>query len=189
MELSWVSEQPPEVYDKLFGPGYDYERYIPIYNWIAERVQGPVLELGCGAGHLARILYERGIRRYLGVDFSPIGIRKAAGRVPLHFMFVLADIRRLSLNRINGHTVVAVEFLEHIRSDVEILSSIPPGTLVAGSVPMFEAGSHVRYFPHLSDMVERYHSCLSFLELKHFSGKIGGWTRNWWAFTARRIPS
>lgn len=36
-----------------------------------------ILDLGCGSGRLAQLLVARPVRRYVGVDFSPEGLRLA----------------------------------------------------------------------------------------------------------------
>ena len=49
----------------------------------AEKVgDGPVADLGCGPGHVARYLYERGVSGIFGVDLSPEMVRVARERNP-----------------------------------------------------------------------------------------------------------
>jgi len=50
-----------------------------------------ISDLGCGAGRFARLLFERGHRRYVGVDFSSVRIEEARRYVP-KFCFVCADL-------------------------------------------------------------------------------------------------
>ncbi|MHC4985658.1 MAG: class I SAM-dependent methyltransferase [Planctomycetota bacterium] len=50
-----------------------------------------ILEIGCGAGQLAHYLHDLGLRRYVGVDFSPAAIELARAASPQ--AFEVADIR------------------------------------------------------------------------------------------------
>ena len=51
----------------------------PIERWLLRSVRPPVLDLGCGAGRVALVLQDRGIR-VLAVDQSPRAVRVARRR-------------------------------------------------------------------------------------------------------------
>lgn len=56
---------------------------------------GPVCDLGCGPGHVARYLYERGVPA-VGVDLSPVMVEEAR-RLNPGTDFQVGDLRRLDI--------------------------------------------------------------------------------------------
>lgn len=61
----------------------------------ATRVRGPVADIGCGPGHVARYLHEQGVSA-LGIDLSPEMIRVATGLHP-GLPFRVGDMRQLDM--------------------------------------------------------------------------------------------
>ncbi len=175
----WQKELPASFYDHLFERPWPTATYVPIYNWIAARVVEPVLDVGCGDGSLAHILYSaRNVRRYLGIDFSEVALRKARERVPLEFQ--VGDARELdSVTMAKYKTLVFSEVLEHIAQDTEICARIPAGSVILGSLPRADGWGHVRFFPSSSMVNARYGNLLEFLELVPVESQ-------WWCFNARR---
>jgi SAM-dependent methyltransferase len=57
------------------------------------RGRGPVCDLGCGPGHVARYLHERGVAAF-GLDLSP-GMVAVARRLNPHLEFETGDLRAL----------------------------------------------------------------------------------------------
>jgi len=171
-------EAPPAWYDKIYTRGSRGEEYVqPIHDWIGARVYKShvLLDLGCGPGQFADHLINLGyFGRCVGVDFSDVAMRRAreswclsseARDAPGKYMFVKADIRRWAQFK-GVDTVVLCETLEHIFKDRDLLSRIPRGTRVVGSVPTFGGRNcHVRSFPSLASVVRRYGDLLDFLEI------------------------
>ncbi|HEU5472984.1 MAG TPA: class I SAM-dependent methyltransferase [Actinophytocola sp.] len=80
----------------------------------AERVRGPVLDVGCGpAGHIARYLADRGVAIH-GVDLSPKGVALAAASHP-DIGFAVADLRALPVADASQAGLVAFYSVIHIR--------------------------------------------------------------------------
>lgn len=76
-----------------------YAADLELWEELAAGVDGPVLELGCGTGRVARHLATRG-HQVVGVDSDPILIRALAERAEaaeLRIDAVHADVRRLEL--------------------------------------------------------------------------------------------
>ena len=108
--------------------------------------QPRVLDMGCGAGHLARLLADRGLTQYVGFDFSAKRLEQARELVP-EFRFEVADVYETTLfETVDYTTVVCTEFLEHLEGDLEILARGTPGTRLLGTVPNYDADGHVRFF-------------------------------------------
>ena len=93
-----------DVYDAV----YSYVRDdLPFYVREARRVEGPVLELGCGTGRVAIALARAGVE-VVGVDFSPRMLEAArrniadAGDLPGKITLVEADMRGFAPERVGG---------------------------------------------------------------------------------------
>ena len=76
---------------------------------------GPVLDLGCGNGWIARCLLDAGIDVY-GVDASISGVEIANGLVPGRFFQLDVQSGQLpvELDSISFKTVISTEVIEHL---------------------------------------------------------------------------
>lgn len=85
-----------------------------LLNWFAERVQGlgPVWDLGCGPGHVARYLHDRGVD-VRGLDLSTEMIAQARQLHP-GLAFVQGNLRRLEAESGSLGGIVAFYSLIHI---------------------------------------------------------------------------
>jgi SAM-dependent methyltransferase len=79
-----------------------------LLNRFAESVRGrgPVADLGCGPGHVARYLHEQGVEM-IGIDLSPEMVRVASNLHP-GLPFRVGDMRQLDLA--DGSLAGAVAF-------------------------------------------------------------------------------
>ncbi len=130
----------------------------------------PVLDIGCGPGHLGELL---GKRDYIGIDFSAVAIKQAKARVP----WGTFACKPIELDWVQKHApgrvVTLCEILEHVYHDKEILQAIPPGTHVVFSVPTFFCLGHVRRFKKAQHVRNRYEKLFSQFDVapigkKHF---------------------
>jgi trans-aconitate methyltransferase len=163
------TEQTAEFYtgDKYMRPDI-FDRYEPLYQKAADMLPAPedcptIMDLGCGVGHFAKIVSERGYVQYLGVDFSSRMLKKAREQVPTYPFIkndLLADTLKPWLE--NERLFVLLEVLEHIKDDMAVLGNIPTGSQVIFSVPTFDAQSHVRRFKNTGEVVYRYRELLRF---------------------------
>ena len=93
-----------------YAPFYDWEnartvgrRDVGFWRRLAERVGGPVLELGCGTGRVS-VPVARVVKGVVGIDRSEAMLRQARrrrrrGRVGDRLRLVRGDIRSLPLRR------------------------------------------------------------------------------------------
>jgi SAM-dependent methyltransferase len=162
------SERPDEYYDATYSKSGDYRghyadsRYFFLWCVLLDRMRPAemrcLLDIGCGPGQLASFLRDRGLRRYVGLDFSGECIRMARAACP-SFQFICADAFTSDLfSTLDYDVVVATEFLEHVQGDLVILDRIKPGTRVYGSVPNFPDPAHVRHFNSIEEVKTRYSS-------------------------------
>lgn len=163
-------ERGPEFYDREFARSTDLKwhycesRYYPFWTVLADRMLrnniSSVIDLGCGPGQFGALLRDKGIPKYLGVDFSHERISEAKKVCP-EFDFACADVFETDLLETWEYdAVVCTEFLEHVRKDMGILRRVRSGTRLFGSVPNFAAWSHVRHFASAREVLNRYGSRL-----------------------------
>ena len=114
---------------------------------------GEVVELGCGKGHLAKAIWNRG-HQVMGIDRNARSIQLAKKLYP-QIPFVRADIRKLEFPDASFDTTVLSEVLEHVNqaASTQILdkawSLIRPGGRLVVSVPnenLIRHPNHVRQF-------------------------------------------
>lgn len=158
----FAQEQPPAFYDEMLALSddltahYTQSRYYPVWTVVADRLRRAgarsVLDLGCGPGQVAALLRDAGLTEYLGVDFSPARVRQAQ-RVCPSARFVCEDVLAVPGD---AEWVLALEFLEHVERDLEVLRRLRPGTRVLATVPNFAAAGHVRWFASADEVRERY---------------------------------
>jgi trans-aconitate methyltransferase len=148
--------------------------WLPLYEvaagWIPR--SHPVVDLGCGTGRFAELLRRRGHGRYTGIDFSPAAIDEAISYVPLFDVdtdwdatFEVADLRgwEPDAERASTTTYVALEVLEHLADDTDLIRRIPPGHEAVFSVPNYPSAAHLRLFVDVGEAWARYGQLLEFL--------------------------
>jgi 2-polyprenyl-3-methyl-5-hydroxy-6-metoxy-1,4-benzoquinol methylase len=168
-----MSEEKPASF--YTGQGYlkvGIKRYAPLYNEIITLLDEPeksstIVDLGCGVGYFASILYKEGYRNYIGMDFSSHMIKYSKERVP-QYEYILIDFNDEELIEVirNYELFIMLETLEHIINDLHVLKKIPSGSLIIGSVPNMDSKTHVRTFRGISDVFNRYKSIIDFNFLK-----------------------
>lgn len=164
-----MTEEPAHYYDEAYkrpGTVYHkaYEKGKPVFRYIEQTQEvilstgsNAIVEIGCGMGHmLATALHETpGLRAYIGLDFSQVGI-DACQQIYDESKIALD---RFELHRTDLNTIAALpdagtdlkpiyichETLEHFELDCECLALIPTGATVCISVPDFGGKGHVRH--------------------------------------------
>ena len=115
MDVRESYDSAAEVYAEHIAdelPGKPLDRYL--LDRFAEAIDagGLVADLGCGPGHVARYLHDRGVRT-LGVDLSPAMIR-AAARLNPGLDFRAGDMTALDLPDGGLAGVVAFYCIVHL---------------------------------------------------------------------------
>ncbi len=178
-------EQPSEFYDKAYNKPNtiydvaDYKKsvYYPVWREIINSIdernlkQSNVLDLGCGVGHFAKMLFNNNIFIYNGIDFSKVAIEKAkeynseeVDDMTKCISFTQADLLNSQklLSELNYNLVFCLEVLEHIEEDLLVLSLIQKGSTLIFTVPDFPSKSHVRHFKSRKEVISRYKNHLDF---------------------------
>jgi 2-polyprenyl-3-methyl-5-hydroxy-6-metoxy-1,4-benzoquinol methylase len=171
-------ERPNSWYDRAYANDQTYlchyadSVYYAIWCVLVDRVQpktvGCILDIGCGPGQLACFLRDKGLRRYVGLDFSQECIRMAR-RTCSSFEFVRDSALSSDVfEKLDYDVVLTTEFLEHVEEDLAIIDRIRPGTRVYATVPNFPYESHVRYFRSVEEVAARYSSRLDNFKADQF---------------------
>lgn len=83
---------------------------------------GPILELGCGAGHFLKFLRDAGYTRVEGVDRSAREVARAEA-AGISGVRCIDAADRLAGSKEEFDTIVALNFFEHLRKD-EVLHTL-----------------------------------------------------------------
>ena len=146
-----------------------YKMWCKAYGWVKKYEDKfyprSIIELGCGTGQFAHLLYDKKIRQYIGYDFSDVAIGKARKFSPMDFR--TADIYGVNISVDN--LIICLETLEHI-DDTALLMRIPAGANMIISVPNFDNPAHVRYFKNMEAVKNRYKKMIDIKEIIKFNG-------------------
>lgn len=171
--------QEPATYDDMYRSGghqgvyelpYRRSRYYPLFRDVLAELRRAgatsVLEVGCGVGTFASMLFDRTDIAYTGFDFSPVAVEKAVARTGRPDAFTVADATKPESYARPYSTIVCTEVLEHIEADLTAVSTWQPGTHCICSVPNFDSSTHVRYFRAESEVRERYGDLIEIRSIK-----------------------
>jgi len=160
-------EGEPWEYVGNYKPGV-FDRLLPLYKAAIDYLPSPndadtVVDMGCGIGMFAEVVFKTGYTKYLGIDFSPTMINKSKKRVP-EAEFIVGNLKNEETQKTikNYKIFVLLEVLEHIEDDLGVIRSIPINSLVVLSVPNFGGEFHVRHFNSELEVMKRYDKLLKF---------------------------
>lgn len=157
-----------DYYDKVYlrtrhyrGPPEE-SPYYPLWKAILELIGEEVhlyqtiLDVGCGPGQFGQLCVKAG-HVYTGVDYSPVAIELAKAKKD-NGRYYRADIRydQSCIKEGNYTLLTGIEFFEHITKDIQLVQAIPKGKRVIITGPSYDSVEHVRYFPTVDDLTERY---------------------------------
>lgn len=156
--------------DRVFDMPYRISCYYPMYSAVLKALKANgsnrILEVGCGTGAFAHMVFEKSDIQYHGFDFSPVAVEKAKRRTGNKDAFHVADALDPENYRSSDYSIVCTEVLEHIPNDIELIAFWPSGTLCICSVPNFDSPYHERFFRSEKDIFERYEG---WLDIKHIT--------------------
>lgn len=113
-----------------------------------------ILEIGCGSGQFANMLFDLSYYNYIGIDFSKIAIEKAKIINP-NMLFKCVDVINDDIKNISYDIVICLETLEHL-DDIKLLDKLKQNTYLLFTVPDFNDPAHVRYFSSVNEIITRY---------------------------------
>ena len=141
-----------EKYDERYTISITYKKhysrivYYKVWSYIADHLtkSDKILDLGCGPGHLAQMLHDRGFKNYVGIDFSNVAIQMAKSKVP-SFTFICADLNYIDFSVYDDFKFVSTECFEHLKSDIQLIERLPKNNIIF-SVPRSKAKFHYRTY-------------------------------------------
>jgi 2-polyprenyl-3-methyl-5-hydroxy-6-metoxy-1,4-benzoquinol methylase len=170
--MSETETRPPQIaatYDAMYTSGghegvyqlpYRRSRYYPLFRAVLAELRRrdarDVLEVGCGVGTFASMLFDRTAIGYSGFDFSPVAVATAIRRTGRQDAFRVGDATREESYARPYKAIVCTEVLEHIEADRGAVALWRPGTDCICSVPNFDSDTHVRFFKSEGDVRQRY---------------------------------
>jgi trans-aconitate methyltransferase len=132
----------------------NYEKMLTIAaNWIPQDEER-VLEIMCHNGEFAKLLKERHIKNYVGFDDNEQKIIRSRIEIP-KYKFMCSDIRDNYHYFRKMTLVVAFDYLQRIRDDLELINNIKPETKLIFAVPNYEYQGFYRWH-EIEDWQERY---------------------------------
>ena len=182
-EISQLKEKNSNFYDELFESGGWNETYFKHYSethyyeiWLKAlelvlKIDNPnIIEIGCGPGQFANLLFDNGIKYYRGIDFSKEAIKYAKIRNDRYKdLFGVENAYTTNIFNEEYNTVIIFEVLEHVDEDLKILSRIRENSNILFSVPNFNSEGHVRWFNSKQEIIERYKEYIDFEDILSFS--------------------
>jgi len=183
MRIEEESNTLSEEYNSIYAnPKYHYQKhytsspYLNVWNKVASYINNEekVIDVGCGPGQFMELLKDRGVKSYLGYDFSrtALEIARSKNLSPDYKVEYLDLYKMKPLPEADVYTLI--EVLEHIKPDREVIDLIPGGKIII-TVPNYLGGSHVRKFDTEEAVLERYIDLLKIKEIttiNYGTGKI-----------------
>lgn len=163
-------------YIKHYKESFYYPVWQNIVRYVRQVEKPKILEIGCGAGQLAHLLYDEGFKDYKGIDIDTEMIEIAKNNSPQSF--VLADIRNKEIYPADYNTVIATEVLEHLENDLEIFKNIKKGINFLFSIPSFKCDGHLRWFNSAPEILLYYFDYLHIKELRRLKNP-NKWFMGW----------
>lgn len=168
-----------KAYSPPFVRGGYVFAWVRRFRHVASKIapNEEIFDVGCGSGVLAAVMWHefKHRARYTGIDFCEPLIERAKegnrreGHQNSHF--VRGDARDLEillgfLKEIR--TIICTEVLEHLEDDLALIGQIPPGVRCVLTVPCYDDPAHLRWFPELEDIHERYGEFFDGFEVERF---------------------
>lgn len=122
-------------YDKIYDKIFMSDRFYQFCIKIVDKIQGDVLDIGCGQGFLIeKLLKKTKHNSVVGVDISPKLCSIASARNPKAIIFN-SDAENLPFTRNSFDIIFITEVLEHLLAPRKAISEIsrvlkPKGKLV-----------------------------------------------------------
>lgn len=159
--------------NNMYNDHYQQSVYYPIWEkalTLIQEITNPnLIEIGCGVGQFANLLFDHNLLHYNGIDYSKEAIKLAkANNNRFIDKFTVDDAYQSQIFCEQYNTVILFEVLEHLDDDLFILNKIAEGSTVLFSVPNFDSESHVRFFESEAEILTRYSNILSIDDIYQF---------------------
>lgn len=158
-----------KIYFNHYSKTPYYEIWLGALRYITKIMNPIIIDIGCGPGQFANLLFDNGYTDYRGIDFSEEAIINAKNRnVGYEELFSVENAYETNLFSTNYNTVILFEILEHVEGDLDILNRIKNGSNVLFSVPNFYSKGHLRIFQNKDEVISRYRDIVDILNVEEF---------------------
>lgn len=176
-----------EIYDQLYLKTFNYDQDAEFVDSILEKYQiKELLELGCGSGHLAKLLVKKGYK-ITGIDLYEEMLQIARMRLP-EVEFLQQDIRHLKLDRKFDAIIAMGRMFTYMTTNDDVEQSIHSiaACLNPGGVFLFDNFSAPHFIKNFKENEEKLHEVdLGNRKIKRISANTWnlkhGVTFNWQA--------
>ncbi len=176
-----------EIYDQLYLKTFNYEQDANFVDSILKKFQiKELLEIGCGSGHLAKLLFEKGYK-ITGIDLYEEMLQIARKRLP-GVDFIKLDIRKLKFNKKFDAIIAMGRMFTYMTTNEDAEQSIHAiaACLNPGGIFLFDNFSAPHFVRNLKENQEKIHEVdLGERKIKRISTNTWnlkhGVTFNWFA--------
>jgi len=143
-----------------------------------------VMEIGAGVGVFAN-MYISIFKpfSYTAYEFAHNVEISAENYYSTKFKFISKDIDDITLDETKDiDMVIAQEVLEHVVKDKEFINKFKPGTRFLITIPKSLSKDHVRCFPEMASVFDRYDDLIHIAELRIVDKKKDALLPKWWCF-------
>ena len=138
-------------------------------NWISQD-EKRILEIFCQRGDFAELLRTRNIKNYVGTDPRRTKIDRARLSIP-NYRFLCVDIRENYHYLRKVSLIVAFNYLQTVRDDLELINNIKPNTKMIFSVPNNEYEGYKRWY-ELEEWKERFEPFININKIITFQNPL-----------------
>jgi trans-aconitate methyltransferase len=145
---------------------YKYSSFFTMWNCVMGKLskESKLLDLGCGPGPVANMLYDCGFKDYIGIDFSNVAISMAKAKVP-SFTFIEADLNSVDFTKYADYNFISTEVFEHLDNDIDLIKKLPKNYIVF-SVPNYLCVDHHRVYDGENFIKEYYKDVLNVINVE-----------------------
>lgn len=147
-----------EIYDQLYRKTFNYDQDAELVDSILKKYQiKDLLELGCGSGHLAQLLFEKGYT-ITGIDLYEEMLQIARQRLP-EVKFLQQDIRHLTLERKFDAIIAMGRTFTYMTTNEDVEQSIHSiaACLNPGGIFLFDNFSAPHFIKNFKENQEKIH--------------------------------
>lgn len=157
-----------QVYHKHYSQSFYYSCWQQAMRYLYLQDRNiSILEVGCGAGQFANMLFDNGFYNYQGLDYAKEGIKLCKNNNPQYAdKFFVADAFETPVLEQQHDLVIMFEILEHIQEDIRLLSRLPHNTKVLLSVQNFMDPLHVRCFTSEESVRQHYGTVIEIYDVQ-----------------------
>lgn len=176
-----------EIYDQLYLKTFNYDQDAELVDLFLKKFQiKEMLELGCGSGHLAKLLFEKGYK-ITGIDLYEEMLQIARKRLP-NVEFIEQDMRRLRLDKKFDAIIALGRTFTYMTTNEDVEQSIHSiaTCLNPGGIFLFDNFSAPHFIKNFKEHEEKIHEIdLGHRTIKRISRNTWnlkhGVTFNWYA--------